>query len=247
MPTPETSSSPSAENRRLDEAAGGYLAEAGQADVDFVSHYTRKLQEPWSRGASALQLGLGNGALARELASGFGEFTVVEGSAALVRAFADAPANCRLAVALFEEFSPSRRFDRIFGNHVLEHVLDPVDLLRRTRDWLQPDGRALFTVPNAGSLHRRIGVEMGLLERPDALNAQDQRLGHRRVYSARGFQADLEQAGYVVEAFHGYMLKVVSNAQMKGWSREFLDASYRVSLTLPPEFGANLFAVCRGR
>ena len=247
MPTPETSSSPFAENQRLDEAAAGYLAEAGQADVDFVTYYTRKLQEPWSRGGSALQLGLGNGVLARQLAPGFGQFTVVEGSSALVEAFLQPPANCALAVALFEEFAPSTRFDRIFGNHVLEHVLDPVALLRRTRDWLQPDGRALFTVPNAGSLHRRIGVELGLLERPDALNAQDRRLGHRRVYSARNFQADLEQAGYVVEEFRGYMLKVVSNAQMKGWSRELLDASYRVSLTLPPEIGANLLAVCRRR
>jgi hypothetical protein len=86
---------------------------------------------------------------------------------------------------------------------------------------------------------------MGLLQRPGDLNEQDVKLGHRRVYTAAEFRANLEAAGYRVESLTGYMLKVVSNRQMKGWSREFLDASYRVSLTLPMELCANLVAVCR--
>lgn len=236
---------PVSASNTLDASAAHYRSEAGLLDTDFVNRYTALLQQPWLAGDSALQLGLGNGALARELAPAFREFTVVEGSPAIVADFGNPPARCRVVTSFFENFSPSAPVARIFGNHILEHVDDPVAVLRRTREWLAPEGRALFTVPNAGSLHRRIGVELGLLPSADALNAQDHRLGHRRVYSAAGFRADLENSGYVVESLSGYMLKLVSNAQMKSWSRDLVDATYRVSLTLPPELCANLFAVCR--
>jgi len=239
-----SSAVPPSDSGRLDASAAHYRGEAGQLDADFVNHYTELLQRPWCAGARALQLGLGNGALARQLAARFTDFTIVEGSPELVRTFVP-PAGCRVVESFFETFTPAAPVDRIFGNHVLEHVDDPVAVLHRTRDWLTPDGRALFTVPNAGSLHRRIGVELGLLKKPDDLNDQDVRLGHRRVYHATTFRADLEAAGYTVETLHGYMLKVVSNRQMKGWPRDLLDAGYRVSLTLPAEFCANLFAVCR--
>ncbi len=229
----------------LDASAAHYQSDAGRLDADFVNHYTELLQRPWFTGARALQLGLGNGALARQLAPHFQAFTIVEGSSAIVADFKNPPANCRVVTSFFEQFTPPAPADRIFGNHMLEHVDDPVAVLRRTRDWLAPEGRALFTVPNAGSLHRRIGVELGLLPATNSLNAQDHVLGHRRVYTAAEFRADLEKAGYVVEQLHGYMLKVVSNSQMKTWNRDLIDATYRVSLTLPTEFCANLFAVCK--
>ena len=229
----------------LDASASHYQSEAGLLDADFVNHYTELLQRPWLAGRSALQLGLGNGALARQLAPHFPEFTVVEGSPAIVADFKSPPDHCRVVTSYFEHFTPPAPVARIFGNHILEHVDDPVSILRRTRDWLAPEGRALFTVPNAGSLHRRIGVELGLLPTTNSLNAQDHRLGHRRVYSAVEFRADLEAAGYMIEQLSGYMLKVVSNAQMKSWSRDLIDATYRTSLTLPTELCANLFAVCK--
>lgn len=229
----------------LDASAAHYQSDAGRLDADFVNHYTELLQRPWLAGQRALQLGLGNGALARQLAPHFQQFTIVEGSPAIVADFKNPPDNCRVVTAFFEQFAPPVPVDRIFGNHILEHVDDPVAVLRRTRDWLAPEGRALFTVPNAGSLHRRIGVELGLLPFANSLNAQDHLLGHRRVYTAAEFRADLENSGYIVEHLHGYMLKIVSNAQMKTWSRDLIDATYRVSLTLPTELCANLFAVCK--
>lgn len=229
----------------LDASAAHYQSDAGRLDADFVNHYTELLQRPWLAGARALQLGLGNGSLARHLAPHFQEFMVVEGSPAIAADFKNRPVNCGVVTTYFEQFAPSKPFDRIFGNHMLEHVDDPVAVLRRTRGWLAPEGRALFTVPNAGSLHRRIGVELGLLPSANSLNAQDHVLGHRRVYTAAEFRADLEKSGYVVEQLHGYMLKIVSNSQMKSWSRDLIDATYRVSLTLPTELCANLFAVCK--
>jgi len=47
--------------------------------------------------------------------------------------------------------------------HVLEHVDDPVAVLRLVKSWLKPGGRVLAAVPNARSIHRQAAVIMGLL------------------------------------------------------------------------------------
>jgi 2-polyprenyl-3-methyl-5-hydroxy-6-metoxy-1,4-benzoquinol methylase len=50
---------------------------------------------------------------------------------------------------------PPDSFDAVTLNHVLEHVIDPVDLLRRCRDVLAPGGRIMCVTPNVESLGRR--------------------------------------------------------------------------------------------
>ena len=44
------------------------------------------------------------------------------------------------------------RFDLVTAFHVLEHVPDPVAVVRRMLDWLAPDGLLVIEVPNAGGL-----------------------------------------------------------------------------------------------
>ena len=58
-------------------------------------------------------MGLGNGVLARQLAPRFRDYTVVEGSATLAKAFAPASGNCRVINALFEDFAPAAPFDPV--------------------------------------------------------------------------------------------------------------------------------------
>jgi len=50
---------------------------------------------------------------------------------------------------------PDQRFDCIVALHVVEHLYEPVELLRRVRDLLTPDGTVLVAVPNMGGLWRR--------------------------------------------------------------------------------------------
>jgi hypothetical protein len=150
-------------------------------------------------GGAALQLGIGDSRIARLLAPDFEAFHVVEGSSELVRKHTDPRAGYQLFECLFEEFTPEERYDVLLGNHVLEHVDNPVEILSRVRGWLKPDGKAVFTVPNANSLHRRIGVELGLLSHRQELNAQDLRLGHRRVYTISELENDVTSGGFQIE------------------------------------------------
>ena len=53
---------------------------------------------------------------------------------------------------------PSKSFDAITLSHVLEHVYDPIGVLRECRRILKPAGHVVIVTPNIGSLgHARFG------------------------------------------------------------------------------------------
>ncbi len=195
-------------------------------------------------GGAGIQLGLGDSYIARELAPCFDVFHVVEGSANLIEQHRDPEAGYEVLNSLFETFEPEIKYDVLLGNHVLEHVDEPVKILAAVRRWLKPGGRAVFTVPNADSLHRRIGVKMGMLEHCQELNSQDHFVGHRRVYRLEELVADVSAGGFKIKESFGYGVKLVSMKQMADWSDELLQAIYKVSLDLPPKLCSNIGVVC---
>ena len=60
------------------------------------------------------------------------------------------PSERRLRVRgqrdLFEDFEPAELFDAIFLIHTLEHIEQPIDLLRRIGTWLAKGGRLFLAV-----------------------------------------------------------------------------------------------------
>ncbi|MCU1345006.1 MAG: class SAM-dependent methyltransferase [Acidimicrobiia bacterium] len=227
----------------LDQHAAAYRDVSGELNQRLFSRTACQLVDRFVRAGSAAHLGLGDAMVARRLAQRCEQVTVVEGSAELV-AGASLPSNVTVVTSFFEDFVPPRPFDQLIAIHVLEHVDDPAVVLARIRDWINPGGRLLITVPNAGSIHRRIGVELGMLERTDQLNEGDHALGHHRVYDAAGFHDDLVNAGWRIDRAGGFHLKMVSNAQMAQWDDALLSAAFEVSLGLPQEICADLWAEC---
>jgi SAM-dependent methyltransferase len=232
------------ETQHLDERSGSYAEPMGDLNRRFFSRTAARLLKAKLGAGPYLMLGLGDGEVANELAQMIGPLRVVEGSASLVDRTA-LNGGVTVDVALFEEYEPADSFGTIIASHVLEHVEDPAAVLRRATGWLAPGGTLIATVPNADSIHRRVGVALGLLGRPDDLNAGDRALGHRRVYGVSSLSAELASAGWLCESFGGFHLKVVSNAQMLDWSIDLLDAMFEVSLGVPAECAADLWAVCR--
>jgi len=190
-----------------------------------------------------LLLGLGDGVIARHLAARCKTLTVLEGASALIGAFS-APGNVRVVHTLFEDFTADFKADAVVATHVLEHVRESVQLIHQSKEWLNDNGLAVFTVPNGTSLHRRIGHKMGLLETPDSLGPQDHRIGHLRVYTAERLHQELMDANFHITTLHGYMVKVVPSSVMRTWERTLLDAMYELSLELPASDCSSLIAVC---
>jgi len=220
-----------------------YATEAGQLNRDITSFYSCRLNLRNIKGGRVLQLGVGDGLIAEALCDQADQVDVIEGSSEVITQFGTGK---RFSVhhTLFEDYAPEIPYDIVVGNHVLEHVADPVEIARLALGWLYPGGKALFTVPNATSLHRRIGVKMGLIKHIQELNEQDIELGHRRVYTPVELQNDLCLAGFERVDISGYMLKMVSHQQMKDWRRELLDACFEASLECDPHICSNIMALC---
>lgn len=57
-----------------------------------------------------------------------------------------------LVAATPEDFDTSERFDVVCMYQTLEHLPDPLHILRKARTWLKPQGLLVIEVPNANSL-----------------------------------------------------------------------------------------------
>ncbi|MBI4834621.1 MAG: class I SAM-dependent methyltransferase [Planctomycetes bacterium] len=193
-------------------------------------------------GPAVLEMSCGSGVMTEELVKRFPGLTVVEGSPLYIREtmkFVN-PKKAEFICALFEDFTPKEKFNDIIMSSILEHVANPVKLLKRVKRWLAPHGRIHLIVPNAHSLHRRIGKAMGLIKRLDQLQKQDYLIGHRRYYSLMALQTDIKKAGLKTGIIEGVFLKPLSNQQMMGWDKETLDAFYEIGKEIP-EYCAQLY------
>jgi SAM-dependent methyltransferase len=149
--------------------------------------------------------------------------------------------------SFFEEYKPERKFDEIIFFRALEHLEDPGAVLRETREWLKPGGHITVSVPNADSLHRRLGVELGLMKVTTELTMADLKKGHLRVYTKESFREDVLSAGYNIDWIKGSFVKTVTDAEMKRnafYSVNKLRAIYEMSKRLDPELCAELIMRC---
>lgn len=237
------------ETKRLDERAEAYFTEEGRLSARLISHYAYLTVQKEIEGPAILLLGIGDGIFADRLTFDFENVTVIEGSQRMIKFYMEdkiqKSKKPKVIHTLFEDFMPAQVYDTIVGTYVLEHVEDPVKLIKQTKRWLRDGGTAIFTCPNADSLHRRIGFELGIIKNREELNPLDLAVGHRRVYTMRTLSENLTEGGFFDHRFQGYLVKILSNSQMADWSVELIDAMYRVSLSLSPSLCSSLAAICR--
>lgn len=202
---------------------------------------------------TALELGCSDGYMTEMLARHVARLDVVDGSEKfLAEARKRVLPNVRFMHALFEEFQPAQPYDAIFASYILEHVLDPVEVLRMCRRSLAPGGSVLIVVPNARALSRQLALHMGLISDLKALTENDHNHGHRRVYDRVAINRDVEAAGFEIVAQGGIMLKILADFQMDKLladgtlKAEHVDGLYRLGLEYPDLTGS-LFAVGRAR
>lgn len=171
----------------------------------------------FSKGAtSLLELGLGHGITASVFEQHFKRHVVIDASPAVIENFRQRFPDSKVEIAesYFETFETTERFDVIVFGYILEHVDEPIRILKHFRKFLAPEGRMFVTVPNAEVLNRKLGHLAGLLPDMQQLSEHDLLLGHKRYYTVESLRKDILQAGYAIKRLEGIYLKPLTTSQM---------------------------------
>jgi 2-polyprenyl-3-methyl-5-hydroxy-6-metoxy-1,4-benzoquinol methylase len=158
--------------------------------------------------------------------------------------------NVKFVHSLFEEFRTSEKYDYVFASYILEHVLNPVQVMKAARTVLKPNGLLFVIVPNARALSRQLAIHMGIVNDLKSLTANDHNHGHRRVYDRVALNRDIETAGFENVSQGGIMLKILADFQLdqlienKMLQQKHIDGLYSLGLEYPDLCGS-LFSVCR--
>jgi 2-polyprenyl-3-methyl-5-hydroxy-6-metoxy-1,4-benzoquinol methylase len=95
------------------------------------------------------------------------------------------------------EAEPGGRFDLVFANQIIEHLVYPVDFVRRLTGWLKPGGRLVVSTPNGVYLRNGLPSfkEIGDPEQHRHLQFSADADGHFFAYRPTELIAILAQAG----------------------------------------------------
>ena len=203
-------------------------------NFDFkLTEFNYKSLKPFFRGQVALELGPAIGQMTKYLIKDFTKLHLVEGAKHLLNQIPDYK-NVIKYHSFFEEFQPTIKYETIIMGHVLEHIENPVALLKVIHTWLVDNGVLLISVPNAKSLHRLAAVEMGLIKNEFDLNNRDHELGHYRVYDFKSLKDHVIEGGFNIIDQGGIFLKPLSNGQIENnWNEEMIEGFYQLGKKFP--------------
>ena len=220
-------------------------------DLDVMHPFMLRSFAPFFRPGSVLELGSFRGEFTRRLTAHFSDITCVEASGeALAAARAALGDVAHFVQGTFDQVTLERRFDNVILTHVLEHLDDPVRVLRRVGDeWLTPSGRLFLVCPNANAPSRQIAVHMGLITHNAAVTDAERAHGHRITYSLDTLERDARAAGLTVVHRSGIFFKALANFQ---WDRllatdiispEYLEGCYQLGHVYP-DLCSSIFLLC---
>lgn len=258
--------------KSIDEKArqDGFPWERSKFHTDYnavLAHYKVISCLEHARSNSLLDLACGDGLMTSMFSRNFKRVVGVDASAAHVAEARKRVPAARFFESLIEEFEISEKFDTVLMLDILEHVVDPIAVLKKAASFLSKDGILIVHVPNAQAINRRLAVLMGTLTTCEELSPFDiQIAGHRRSYDLDSLIGEIQSAGLKVEKNGGIFYKMLSTAQMdwflknglwaeggfgwgrvgeeksKDWKTEFCRACYELGKQQPRD--CNIIFAC---
>jgi 2-polyprenyl-3-methyl-5-hydroxy-6-metoxy-1,4-benzoquinol methylase len=221
-------------------------------DFDVMHPYMIKSFKPFFNEGSLLELGCYKGDFTKRLVPYFDDITCVEASdVGIEEARKKLGDKVTFINSLFEKVTLPKHYDNIVLTHVLEHLDDPVQVLKRVNDeWLAKGGRLFLVCPNANAPSRQIAVKMGLISHNAAVTPAEEEHGHRITYTLDTLERDAKEAGLKVVHRSGIFFKALANFQWDKLlqtdiiSREYLDGCYELGQQYP-DLCASIFLVCK--
>jgi 2-polyprenyl-3-methyl-5-hydroxy-6-metoxy-1,4-benzoquinol methylase len=220
-------------------------------DFDVMHPFMLRTFQPFFVKGNLLELGSYRGDFTRRLVSHFDDVTCVEASEeAVTEARARLGTRVKFVRSTFETAALAGQFDNIVLTHVLEHVDDPVKILRRVNyEWLAEGGRLFLVCPNANAASRQIAVKMGLISHNAAVTSAEREHGHRCTYTLDTLERDAVAGGLRVIVRSGIFFKALANFQWDRLlqtdivSREYLEGCYLLGQQYP-DLCSSIFLLC---
>ena len=225
-------------------------------DYDVMHPLMARSIRPYLKKGSMLELGSFESHLTEILLNEeiLDKITCVEASSAAISNVKDSvKAKVNMIHSTFEEYSSDKKHENIIMTHVLEHLDDPVSVLKTIHDeWLADDGLFFLICPNANAPSRQIAVKMGLISHNSAVTPAENEHGHRITYSLDTLERDASAAGFEIVTRSGIFFKALANFQWDKLlqtdiiSKEYIEGCYQLG-HIYPDLCSSIFLVCKKR
>jgi len=222
-------------------------------DFDVMHHYMiESFKHNFVKG-SCLELGSFKGDFTKRLIPYFEDITCVEASDEAIEIAKEKLNNKNIVYtnSMFEDAVLPKKYDNIILTHVLEHIDNPVGLLKRIKEeWLSEDGKLFLVCPNANAPSRQIAVKMGLITHNSAITSAEAEHGHRITYTLDTLERDAKEGGLNVIYRSGIFFKALANFQWDKLlntdiiSKEYLDGCYQLGQQYP-DLCSSIMLICK--
>jgi 2-polyprenyl-3-methyl-5-hydroxy-6-metoxy-1,4-benzoquinol methylase len=236
-------------NEELKDRAGRKYSYA--FDFDVMHPFMMKSFIPFFKKGNVLELGSYKGDFTGRLLPYFADVTCVEASNVAIRiAKKKFGKKVKFVHSTFETATLPTKYDNIILTHTLEHIDNPVALLKRiNNEWMSDNSRLFLVCPNANAPSRQIAVHMGLISHTTAVTPAEAMHGHRRTYTLETMERDVKKAGLKIRYRSGIFFKVLANFQ---WDKllhtdiispKYLEGCYALGKKYP-DLCSSIFLLC---
>lgn len=224
-------------------------------DFDVMHNYMLRSFIPFFKEGNLLELGSYKGDFTKKFLPFFQDITCVEASDEAIKIAKESIGDKVMYVnGLFEEIDLPNKYDNIVLTHVLEHINDPVTVLKKiNNEWLSDNGRFFLVCPNANAPSRQIAVKMGLISHNSAVTLAEKEHGHQITYTLDTLERDARLAGFKIVYRSGIFFKALANFQWDQLlntdiiSNEYLEGCYQLGQQYP-DLCSSIFLMCeKGR
>ena len=212
--------------------------------------YMKRELMPFLPAGKALEIGCMHGEFTEILCDLYQDVTVVEAANGFIEtARSRVGKRAKFVNALIESYQTDERYDAIFLIHVMEHLIDPVQVLNTAKNFLTENGRLFLIVPNGNAPSRQIAVKMNIISTLSSLTKADIKHGHRRVYFLDNLQREAKDAGLNVIHSGGIFFKALANFQYDGLmtgpyiTPEYMEGCYQLGKEYP-HLCASIYCIC---